>query len=412
MDKQIYVYAGWFEDEPKLIGTLFSYVTRGRESFSFEYSDEWLSSETNGVIYDADIQPFAGKQYQPDDKPIFGMFADSCPDRWGRVLMQRREAIYASEEGRIPAKLTESDYLLGVYDEARMGGLRFSTEENGPFLSVDDRLSTPPWIELRKLEAAAGRIESNENPLEKKWLDQMIAPGSSLGGARPKATVCDEKGMLWIAKFPSKHDEYDVGAWEMVTHDLATLCGIDVPEAKLEHFSKNAGTFLVKRFDRTESGRVHFASAMTMLGKTDMDDNSGYLDIAAFLRAHSADASSDLNELWKRMVFNMAVSNSDDHLRNHGFVLTKKGWRLSPAYDVNPIPYGNNLSLQIVPGDTRIDRDLAISSAHYYGIDKNAAERKLDETICVIHDNWKRLADKYGLGRPAIEYMKPAFEKL
>ena len=187
MDKQIYVYAGWFEDEPKLIGTLFSYVTRGRESFSFEYSDEWLSSETNGVIYDADIQPFAGKQYQPDDKPIFGMFADSCPDRWGRVLMQRREAIYASEEGRIPAKLTESDYLLGVYDEARMGGLRFSTEENGPFLSADDRLSTPPWIELRKLEAAAGRIESNENPLEKKWLDQLIAPGSSLGGARPKA---------------------------------------------------------------------------------------------------------------------------------------------------------------------------------------------------------------------------------
>ncbi|MBO4394895.1 MAG: type II toxin-antitoxin system HipA family toxin [Eubacterium sp.] len=412
MNKTINVYAGWREDDPQRIGTLYSFTTRGQESFSFEFDNNWLTSSSNRFLFDYDLLPYTGRQYQQDDKPIFGIFADSCPDRWGRLLMQRREAIYASEEGRVPRKLTESDYLLGVYDEARMGGLRFKTETDGPFLSSDDRLATPPWVELRKLESAVRHIETNENLLEKKWLDQLLAPGSSLGGARPKATIRDEKGMLWIAKFPSKHDEYDIGAWEMVAHDLALLCGLFVPEAKLEHFSKKAGTFLIKRFDRTIDRRVHFSSAMTMLGKTDMDNSASYLDIAGFLRAHSADASSDLEELWKRMVFNMAISNSDDHLRNHGFILSEKGWRLSPAYDINPIPYGDQLSLQIVPGDSRIHRDLAVSSAHYYGINKNTAEKTANEIIKTVRNNWEKLSSKYGIPRQVTEYMRPAFSKL
>ena len=414
MNKEIFVYAGWTEEKPELIGVLYSFVIRGRETFSFEYENEWLESGVGAgsMLLDPDIQAFRGRQYLPGDKSIFGIFADSSPDRWGRLLMKRREAIYAAEEKRIPSRLTESDYLLGVYDDARMGGFRFSIEKGGAFLSDDDRLSTPPWVDLRKLEAIAMHIESNDDHLEKEWIDQLIAPGSSLGGARPKATIRDDKGELWIAKFPSKLDDYNIGAWEMVVHDLAKMCGLNVPEAKLISFTKNRGTFIVKRFDRRKNKRVHFASAMTMLGKTDMDNNAGYIDIAGFLKAHSVEPSKDLEELWKRMVFNMAVSNSDDHLRNHGFVLTKKGWILSPAYDINPVPYGNDLSLQIVPGDFRIDKETAIDSAHYYGLEYKKAKEMMEEIISTVRNNWERLSGKYSIDRQSMEYMKPAFMKL
>lgn len=288
---------------------------------------------------------YNGRQFVPLDKAMFGFFADSCPDRWGRVLMKRREAAQAKKEDRKPRELREIDFLLGVYDESRMGALRFKLEENGPFLSDDKGMATPPWANLRTLEEAARAFDKDENALDEKWLKQLIGPGSSLGGARPKATVQGIDGALWIAKFPSKHDEVDSGAWEMVTHDLAVMCNLDVPEAKLEKFSKLGSTFLVKRFDRDGEKRIHFASAMTMLGKTDGasgSDGTSYLDIASFIKSNGAAPNKDLKELWKRIVFNMAVSNTDDHLRNHGFLLTSDGWRLSPLYDVNPSLYGDN----------------------------------------------------------------------
>lgn len=412
-EKIIFVYENWTGSDPKLIGELYVSYIRGKELFSFEYETDWLKSPTANYLLDPDLSLYNGRHYVPMDKALFGVFADSCPDRWGRLLMRRREAELARIEERKPKKLGEGDYLLGVYDKARMGALRFKTEKSGIFLSDDQNLATPPWTTLRTLETASWGFENDESGLETKWLRQLLAPGSSLGGARPKATVKDERGNLWIAKFPSKHDEYNSGAWEMVVHDLAKMCELDVPEAKLETFSKNGSTFLIKRFDRDGDRRIHFASAMTLLGKTDGasgDDGSSYLELVSFIKANGAEPKCDLKELWKRIVFNMAVSNTDDHLRNHGFILTQKGWRLSPLYDVNPIPYGANLSLNVSMDDNSISIELAMSVAKYFGIKKHEAGEISGKIIRIVHENWELLAEKYGLTRSACEYMRPAFD--
>ena len=285
-------------------------------------------------------------------------------------------------------------------------------DENGPFLSDDKDMATPPWANLRTLEEAARAFEQDENALDEKWLRQLIGPGSSLGGARPKATVEDVDGSLWIAKFPSKHDEVDSGAWEMVAHDLAELCSLNVPPAKLEKFSKLGSTFLVKRFDRDNGKRIHFASAMTMLGKEDgasAADGTSYLDIVSFIKSNGGAPEKDLKELWRRIVFNMAVSNTDDHLRNHGFILTPNGWCLSPLYDVNPVPYGDELSLNVSEEDPSISVELAVETSEYYGFSKNEAEKEAQNILAVVKDNWEKLAVKYGIGRSNVEYMRPAF---
>ena len=340
-EKKIYVFADFLPFQNELIGTIYVSQTRGKEFYSFEYEQSWL--EKGNMMLDPDLQLYKGRQYINDDKNIFGVFADSCPDRWGKRLMKRREELRAKKAGEKPQKLLESDYLLGVYDEARMGGLRFKTEQNGEFLSNDKEYATPPWTSLRELEQASFAFENDDTDLEGKWLKQLIAPGSSLGGARPKASVMAPDGSLWIAKFPSKHDDFNSGAWEMVVHDLAEKCGLNVPEAKIEKFSKLGTTFLVKRFDRVGAQRIHFSSAMTVLGKKDganATDGSSYLEIVSFLKADGAKPKRDLEELWKRIVFSMAVSNTDDHFRNHGFILSHDGWELSPLYDVNPDIYG------------------------------------------------------------------------
>lgn len=340
------------------------------------------------------------------------MFTDASPDRWGRVLMKRREAIKARNENRKPNKLYDSDFLLGVYDQTRIGAIRFKSEEDGPFLSDDRETAAPPWATLRSLEEASRQFEKDENFLNDKWLKQLLKPGSSLGGARPKATVEDEQGNLWIAKFPSKNDEYNVGAWEKVVQDLAKLCGLNVPESKAEKFSKDGSTFIVKRFDRNGKKRIHFASAMTMLGKCDgasSDDDSSYIDIVDFIKAYGACPKDDLIELFKRIVFNMVVSNTDDHLRNHGFILTDKGWKLSPLYDVNPVPYGDTLSLNVDNYDNSISINLAISVADFYNIKPEDAKAYADEIITIVKNNWESLAQKYGINREQIEEMRPAF---
>lgn len=412
-EKIIYVYENWSEEEPVLLGKLYVSYIRGKEQFAFEYDTSWLVSESANYLLDPDLMLYNGRQYAPMDKTLFGVFADSCPDRWGRLLMKRREAVQARKEDRKPGALGESDFLLGVYDEARMGALRFKTDENKEFLSSEKDLATPPWTTLRTLEAASIGFEQDESGLEEKWLKQLIAPGSSLGGARPKATIQDEKGNLWIAKFPSKHDEVNSGAWEKVVHDLAEMCGLDVPEAKMETFSKNGSTFLVKRFDRDGKKRIHFASAMTLLGKTDGasgNDGSSYLDLVSFIRQNGAAPEQDLKELWKRIVFNMAVSNTDDHLRNHGFILSKKGWRLSPLYDVNPVPYGDTLSLNVSMHDNSISLEHAISVAKYFCIDENEARKYAQEMKTLVKENWEKLAGRCGLSHGACEYMRPAFE--
>ncbi|MCM1541749.1 MAG: HipA domain-containing protein [Blautia sp.] len=274
-------------------------------------------------------------------------------------------------------------------------------------------LATPPWTTLRKLESASLAFEKNEDGLEEKWLQQLVEPGSSLGGARPKASVLAPDGSLWIAKFPSKNDEADIGAWEMVVHDLAELCRLNVPEAKMERFSKTGSTFLTKRFDRNGEKRIHFALAMTLLGKMDganASDGSSYLDLASFIRKYGGAAKKDLHELWRRIIFNMAVSNTDDHLRNHGFILGKEGWILSPAYDINPCIYGDTLSLNVDSDSNLINFDLALSVARFFDLTEKQAKEESDEIKNVVEANWRKSAQKYGLGRHETENMAPAFD--
>ena len=408
-EKIIYVFADWIEEKPVLIGNLFVSFIRGKEMFSFEYNEEWLHRKEANYILDPNLQLCIGRQYLPNDKTIFGIFSDSCPDRWGRFLMQRREANIARKEERKPKSLNESDYLLGVYDESRMGGLRFSLEKDGPFLSNDEDMSTPPWVKLRSIEAAAYSFEEAELKEEEKWLKMLIAPGSSLGGARPKASVTMPDGTIWIAKFPKKHDEINTGAWEMVAHDLAQMCDLNVSEAKIHKFSQNGSTFLTKRFDRVHGRRIHFASAMTLLGKSDGEHDVGYLDIASFIRQNGATPNPDLRELWKRIVFSMAISNTDDHLRNHGFLMSKDGWHLSPAYDINPNIYGTELSLYVSQYDSTIDFELALETAKHYNVSNEEAKRYINNVKDIVQRNWVSLATKYNISRSEIERVEPAF---
>ena len=326
--------------------------------------------------------------------------------------MMRREELRAKIAQERPKKLLESDYLLGVFDEARMGGLRFKSEIDGEFLSNDKDFATPPWTSLRELEQASIAFENDDNKLNEKWLKQLLAPGSSLGGARPKASVLAPDGSLWIAKFPSKNDDSNVGAWEMVVHDLAKMCGLNVPEAKLEKFSKLGSTYLAKRFDRCGTKRIHFSSAMTMLGKkdgADATDGSSYLEIASFIKANGAKPKRDLLELWKRIVFSMAVSNTDDHFRNHGFILSSEGWELSPLYDVNPDLYGEYLSLNVDSDNSIIDFDLAVEAAEYYGVDKKQAVKEVELIKDTVKNNWRKLAKKYSIGKSETDRYASAF---
>lgn len=409
--KTVYVYDSFSSDSPSLLGILYISVIRGTESYAFEYSRDWLSKTNLSISLDPELMPYPGRQF-PSGKNIFGLFADASPDRWGRVLIKKRERILAEKEDRKPRKLHDSDYLLGVFDETRMGGIRFRSDPAGPFLADDKETAVPPWARLRSLEEAARNYQNDESGLCEQWIEQLIKPGSSLGGTRPKATVVDEHKQLWIAKFPSKNDENDSGAWEMTVHELAAMCGLSVPEARLEKFSQLGSTYLVKRFDRNGSVRIHYASAMTLLGKTDgasAADGTSYLDIAAFIKAYGANPKSDLRELWKRIVFNMAVSNTDDHLRNHAFILSHNGWRISPLYDVNPVPYGEELSLNVNESDNRINTELAIDTAERFGLGKNEAVKTAAEIIKTVESNWRRIAADFGITRGQIESMRPAF---
>jgi len=358
---------------------------------------------------------FTGSQYARDEKISFGLFTDSSPDRWGRMLMQRRETYNARQEGRAPTKLFESDYLLGVSDYTRMGGLRFKLDPDADFMDNNADRPAPPIQTLRSLEAASYAIEENDaenNPHFGEWLRLLIAPGSSLGGARPKGSVVDENGSLWIAKFPSRNDTYDVGSWEAVVTELARKAGICVAHGRPEKYTSRYSTYLTKRFDRRSNGdRIHFASAMTMLGLTDGADASqgiSYLDIAECIMRVGATPTEDMKELWARMVFNICVSNTDDHLRNHGFLLDKRGWSLSPAYDLNPVPGATHLTLNISENDSTLDIGLALEVAESFRLGRKEAQTLLQEITSTVKD-WRTEAEKAGIPRSEISFMESAF---
>ena len=413
---KIWVYADWeFLEEAQLMGLLTSQRVRGKEVFSFEYTETWVKAQNPILFLDPNLGFYKGKQYLPEEKNNFGIFLDSSPDRWGRLLMRRREAWQAKQEGREQRTLFESDFLMGVFDGHRMGGVRFRLSEDGAFLNDQKKMATPPWTSLRELEHASLQLERDDamnDPQYAQWLNVLIDPGASLGGARPKASVIDDKGHLWIAKFPSSRDDKNTGAWEMVLHELAKACGIHVSEARLQKFSGKHHTFLSKRFDRTnDQRRVHFASAMTLLGLQDGADHAegvGYLDLVGFIMQNSPAAKKDLEQLWRRMVFNILVSNTDDHLRNHGFILTDEGWRLSPAYDMNPNEMGIGLTLNISENSNDLDTALAIETAHLYQLKRESAVSLVTEMKQKIA-NWRTIATKLGIGNSEIEQVKRAF---
>ena len=413
-DKEVLIYADWFQ-EPIFLGTLYCVFGNGKSVYSFEYSKEWLSRFSH-IMLDPDLYNTSGRQYVPNNKTFFGFLSDCLPDRWGRKLLIRKEAILAEKENRIERQLNDYDFLTGINDETRMGALRFKKSKDGSFISSNDNYNVPPFENLRKLEQASLAFEKTEFT-DDKALKLLLEPGSSLGGARPKATVKDTNGILWIAKFPSHRDEYNMGAWEKVTSDLARMAGLNIPETLKKDFNDNGSTFMTKRFDRAyENGivkRVHCASALTMLGKTDGangKDGSSYLELVDFIKSNSIQPNTDLEELWNRIVFSILVSNTDDHLRNHNFILTEKGWKLAPLFDVNPNPLGKELSLNITENNNQKRLSLALDTAKYYNLSLNKAKENAIRIATVVKDNWKTLAKSNSCSNAEIERMKKAFE--
>ena len=421
MNAMIAVYADWDGlPGPLRLGKLHALRSPGYELFEFEFD---VVALTHPLLLNLQLDPglglFEGRQHPPQGNDSFGVFADASPDRWGRLLMRRRfeREQRAGQVGKQQIRLYESDYLLGVHDAFRVGALRFRLNDTGDFLDNRHDVAAPPFIQLRELEAASLALERDENNTDiagDDWLRMLIAPGGSLGGARPKASVVDPDGHLWIAKFPSVKDEHNVGAWELVAQTLARSCGLRVPSGIARRFANPHHTFLVKRFDRTTNGRrLHFASAMTLTGHQDGDDNStgaSYLEIAQVLINHGAQTDADLHELWSRIVFNLLIANTDDHLRNHGFILVPgKGWRLSDAYDMNSVPDSHGLKLNISEVDNQMDLDLARSVAHYFRVEAKTANDVIAHS-CSIVKQWPKIAAQLGLAAREQERMARAFQ--
>lgn len=408
----IFVYAHWIGmPEPQLIGTLAAHFAKGKKAFSFEYDKQWLKSG-NQFLLDPDIQLYSGQQF-PNGKENFGVFLDSMPDTWGRTLMKRRVAQQAKEKNEKAPTLYDIDYLLGVYDESRMGALRFKTKLDEPFLDNNNETPTPPWSSVRELQQAANSFENDENNEEaKKWLAILMAPGSSLGGARPKANILDENKELWIAKFPSKNDTIDKAAWEYLAYLLATNAGINMAPCRIEKIAGNYNTFFTKRFDREKGERIHFASAMTMTGNNEdtiRDNTASYLDLAEFISNYGVNIEENLHQLWRRIIFNIAISNTDDHLRNHGFILTGEGWILSPAYDLNPSIDKDGLALNIDTNNNALDFKLAKEVGEYFRLNDEQMEAIIHEVLESV-SQWKVIATKIGIPRSELELISSAFK--
>ena len=407
----IYVYADWKGlDGPLQIGKLSAHFAKAKKAFSFEYNKEWLEKGLYQLL-DPDIVFYSGPQY-PTDKENFGIFLDSMPDTWGKTLMKRREAQDARARKEKARTLYEIDYLLGVYDESRMGALRFKTDPDGPFLDNDDKSPTPPWSSLGDLQEAVKHLENDtESDAIRQWIAVLIAPGSSLGGARPKANILGNKKDLWIAKFPSKADTVDKAAWEFLTYKMAIACGIEMAESKIERISGAHHTFLTKRFDRENGNRIHFASAMTMTGNTEESlktTTPSYLDIVDVIETYGTNVDKNLQQLWRRIVFNIAVSNTDDHLRNHGLILNEKGWKLSPAYDLNPSTEKDGLALNIDMADNSLNFNLAKSVGEYFRLSESEMETIIEEVLTVVSD-WKSVAKQIGIPNKEQLLMESAF---
>jgi len=407
MDEKTFVYVD-LHNAPELVGLLWSRSRRGQESATFEYQKSWLESAKRFSLEPA-LLLGPGPYHTAVGKALFGAIGDSAPDRWGRVLMRRAELRLAEMEKRVPRTLREVDYLLMVDDEARQGALRFTASAGGPFLRGDGLTRIPPVVNLPRLLVAAEHFSEDKETEEEIRL--LLAPGSSLGGARPKASVRDRDGQLLIAKFPHKTDEINAVLWEALALKLATSAGIAAASWKLELVSGKP-VLLLRRFDREGRQRIPFLSAMSMLGAKDNETHS-YLEVVDALRQHGANVEEDLEQLWRRIVFYVLVSNTDDHLRNLGFLYAgESGWRLSPAYDLNPVPAEIKprvLSTNIDLDDGTASLDLVLSVAEYFNLSPARARAVVAEVTKAVTP-WKRRAAELGISGPEIDKMASAFD--
>jgi serine/threonine-protein kinase HipA len=407
MEKDVFVYVD-LGGVPYLVGRLWARVRKNKEGATFEYNDAWLN-HPNRFSLEPALKLGPGPFHTGADTPMFGAIGDSAPDRWGRALMRRMERRRAEREGQAPRTLHEMDYLLLVDDEARAGALRFAETEGSPFLRQEEAKRIPPLLELPKLLSAAEHVMEETDTEEDLRL--LFAPGSSLGGARPKASVKEKDGHLAIAKFPRKDDEINTVLWEAVALALAKKAGIPVPTARVETVA-NKPVLLLRRFDRDGKRRIPFLSAMSMLGAKDNETHS-YLEIVDALRQHGAAPKADMEALWRRMVFTILISNTDDHLRNHGFLYEgSDGWSLSPAYDLNPVPTDIKpriLTTTINEDDGTASLALAMSVAKYFELD-SAKAREIAKQVGKAVSKWRTEAAKHGISKSEIDRMASAFE--
>lgn len=414
--KTLYVYAcfDWLP-APQLMGELGDESLRGSDTYSFRFDEEWLRKQ-GSLFISADLRNYPGMQYTLPGRDIFGCFSDALPDRWGRLLLSRREQILASEEQRPVHRLTSFDYLTGIDDFSRMGALRFKLSPDDDYINTTGSLRIPPLADIKALVAASHEVERSEekNTLpEKHWIQQLVNPGSSLGGARPKAGVLDNDGRLCVAKFPSRNDDYDVALWEHLCHLLAREAGITVADTSVLSVGERHHVFLSRRFDRTYDGRRrHFASAMTLLGLSDgcnAATGNGYLDIVDFILQHCCEVEWNLRQLYRRVAFNIAVGNSDDHFRNHGFLLTSRGWTLAPAYDMNPT-LNKSQSLLINRSSNAADLGLLLESSDEYMIPRDEGLGIIQEVLKAVA-KWQTIARRLKIPQREIDYFSDVFNR-
>lgn len=397
--KRITVYADFdFLATPQVIGVLGYEHVRSKDHFVFEYSREWLSRH-GGILLSGDLMNVPSLQHPRGNDNVFGFVKDSFPDRWGRLLLDRRERLMAQHDGRPTRTLTNYDYLVGIEDFTRMGSLRYKDDDSEDFINAGDKYLVPPIESLGALCNACHEIESaeerNELP-QQRWLDQLIDPGTSLGGARPKANIIDADGKLYVAKFPSKKDLENTELIEHFSHRLAAAAGISVAKTRTVRISKDRDLLLSERFDRTANGqRIHFASAMSLLGLDDgagCGTGNGYLDIVDFMLQACVDVDANIRELYRRVAFNVMFGNTDDHFRNHGFLLKTKGWTLAPAYDINPGTKSHQCLL-INQYTEASDINALLTACNSYMLDRQEAAEIIEGIRCAIKD-WRKTASQ------------------